>query len=208
MRKNMRKLNQTGFSAVEGLLSLIVAVLIVFVGYYIYHAQKNTSDTLNAASQVAQSSPAKGSTKKPASNQSSSPQYFTIKEWNIRAPYSGDLDLEYTLTSGTPEYVSFSSTQLDATDSQCKSSGNYGGIVARYLSSDQVQNEDGTSSGQTPAEYIAANNISSNKYDDIGNYYYFYSQPQGICGTSQASQDAQSQTVSAFEALFTQLKSY
>jgi hypothetical protein len=52
-----QRLNQRGFSAIEGLLLIIAVVLITFTGYYIYHAQKNTSATLNSASQVAKSSP-------------------------------------------------------------------------------------------------------------------------------------------------------
>jgi hypothetical protein len=45
----VKKLNTKGFSAVEGLLALIAVTLISFVGYYVYHSQKNSDDTLNEA---------------------------------------------------------------------------------------------------------------------------------------------------------------
>ncbi|HEY5442222.1 MAG TPA: hypothetical protein VIJ68_01650 [Candidatus Saccharimonadales bacterium] len=51
--------NQRGFSTVEGLLILIIVLLIGFIGYYVWHAQKSASDTLNSASKASQSSPTK-----------------------------------------------------------------------------------------------------------------------------------------------------
>lgn len=54
-----KKLNQKGFSAVEGLLIVIIVLLVGFIGYYVWHTQKNTNDTLNSASKVPQSSPTK-----------------------------------------------------------------------------------------------------------------------------------------------------
>jgi Tfp pilus assembly protein PilV len=47
---------ETGFSAVEMLLSLIIVVMITFVGYYIYNTQKNADATYKAASTVASAS--------------------------------------------------------------------------------------------------------------------------------------------------------
>lgn len=44
-----KSLNQTGFSAIEGLLSAIVVLLVVFIGYYVWHAQQTTNKTLNTA---------------------------------------------------------------------------------------------------------------------------------------------------------------
>jgi flagellar basal body-associated protein FliL len=51
--KKMQKLSQKGFSAVEGLLVLIVVLAIAGVGYFVFHAQQKSSDTLNAATTTA-----------------------------------------------------------------------------------------------------------------------------------------------------------
>jgi hypothetical protein len=47
----MGKLNQKGFSAIEGLLILVIVAIIGGVGLYIYHANQKTNSTLNTASQ-------------------------------------------------------------------------------------------------------------------------------------------------------------
>jgi hypothetical protein len=70
----------------------------------------------------------------------------------------------------------------------------------RYTSTDIVQNEDGTSSGLTPSQYFAQNDITTG-YAHIGNYYYWYIHPNGVCGSSQSSQNIQTQTDSGFQAI-------
>jgi hypothetical protein len=186
--------NDDGFSVVEILLVLIIIILIGFVGWFIYHSDhKKTTPTPVVTS----------TTKKAASTKlAAQVSYFTISQWGVRAPYSGSLSLEDSVqASSTPETASFSSSQLDASDATCQSAGNYGGVVQRYASTDIVMNEDGTSSGQTPAQYFSANDISSSTYKQVGNYYYWYIHPQGICGSSQDSQNLQSQTDDAVKAL-------
>ncbi len=44
---------ETGFSAVEMLLSLIAVELITFVGFYVYHTQQSAKSTYNAATKEA-----------------------------------------------------------------------------------------------------------------------------------------------------------
>lgn len=48
-----------GFSVVEGLLVLIIVLLIGFIGYYVWHAQKDTSKTLSASNAASTPTPAK-----------------------------------------------------------------------------------------------------------------------------------------------------
>jgi Tfp pilus assembly protein PilE len=59
----MSKLNQKGFTLIEGLLIIIALALIVFTGYYVWHSQSQSNKTYNSAATISQSSPAKGSTK-------------------------------------------------------------------------------------------------------------------------------------------------
>lgn len=200
-----KKLSQKGFGLVEGLLIVIAVALVAFVGYYIYHTQKTANDTLSA---VAQNN-SKGDLK--AGSQSatkSSQNYFTLTEWGVQAPYSGSVGLSYrVISSDGPPYAKLSSKQLDVSDAACASAGNYGGVITRYASTDTVQDADGSDSGKTPAEYIAAYfNTTTDQYAHIGNYYYLYVPPQGACGSSQASQAAQTATVSAFRTLIPKLK--
>ncbi|MDB5164931.1 MAG: hypothetical protein JWL89_557 [Candidatus Saccharibacteria bacterium] len=59
-----KKMDQKGFSLVEGLLVIIAVALVAFVGYYVYHAQSQTNKTYSVASKVAQSTPKKSASSK------------------------------------------------------------------------------------------------------------------------------------------------
>jgi hypothetical protein len=194
---NKIRKNNMGFTIVELLLVIIILILLGFVGWYIYHTNHKTT-TPTTTSNVKSTST------------STSIKYFTITQWGIRAPYNGSLTLEYSTPTGSdPSYINLSSAQLDASDPSCQSSGNYGGAFEQYVSTDIVSLEDGTSSGQTPAEYIASGGfggLNGGKYAQIGNYYYFYVQPQGVCSSSQSSQNIQTQTTNAFESIVQNLK--
>jgi prepilin-type N-terminal cleavage/methylation domain-containing protein len=98
-------------------------------------------------------------------------------------------------------YAYLSSSQLDASDPACAvTNGGYGGVITRYASTDMVQDEDG-STNQTPAQYISQNTDPGLIYAHIGNYYYFYTHPQGDCSGNAASNTIQSQTETVFETL-------
>ncbi|HEX7633488.1 MAG TPA: prepilin-type N-terminal cleavage/methylation domain-containing protein [Candidatus Saccharimonadales bacterium] len=56
-----KKMNQKGFSLIEGLLVIIALALVIFVGYYVYHSQKQTDKTYSTAAKDAQSGPSKSS---------------------------------------------------------------------------------------------------------------------------------------------------
>lgn len=51
----MKKLNNSGFGAVEAMLIVVILAIIGGTGYYVYHTSKKSNDTLNSASQVASS---------------------------------------------------------------------------------------------------------------------------------------------------------
>lgn len=171
------KLTKKGFTIVPVLLMILILAIVGGTGYYVYHANKNTKETLDAATKSAQSTPKKTTKKKTTS---AAVKYLTIKEWGVRAPYSGKLTLEYSVGANSKQpYMQFSSAELDAKDPQCKSSADYGGAITRYKSTDHVLTEDDSDTGQTSAEAVTTS--KSLAYSHIGDYYYFYSQPQADC---------------------------
>ncbi|HUC88248.1 MAG TPA: hypothetical protein VMR95_03820 [Candidatus Binatia bacterium] len=193
--------NNKGFTAVEVLLVLIIVVLIGFVGWYVYHTDHKTTGASNTTS---------NSTKTKATVETTS--YFTIAEWGVRAPYSGDLTLEYSITpasTGVATYASLSSSQLDNGGSVCKTGADYGGVIERYAPSDEVYNEGGDT-GQTASQYFTSTSATSGQsafiYSYVGGYYYFYAPPQAACGSSQSVQNTQTETENAFKSLVQKLQ--
>jgi type II secretory pathway pseudopilin PulG len=184
----MRKLNQKGFTLVEALLVIIAVALVVFVGYYVWHSQKDNNKQATETSKTSQKTSPDQSSK--AKNQ----KYVTISEWGIKSPYSGKLNITYKLeTDMAAQYVYFTTDDLEAIP-DCRlnvSLGGYGnaGTITRYSLTDHVQAEDGSDLGVTPAQYITENNLPAGNYVKVGNYYYFYNHPNGPCsGTEQAQQ--------------------
>ncbi len=200
--------NDGGFTVVESLVIIFIVIVIAFAGWFVYHREHKPKIVhITTSSNSTTNSSTSNSTSTAKTSGTSTTKYFQISQWGVEAPESSSVSLEYTLTSNaTPAYASFSSTQLDASDTACQSTGNGGGVIERYASTDMVQNDDGTSSGQTPSQYFSANSISSADYAHVGSYYYWYIHPQGECGSSQASQDAQTNTISAVEAFILTLQ--
>ncbi|HVX48388.1 MAG TPA: hypothetical protein VHA05_03465 [Candidatus Saccharimonadales bacterium] len=62
------KTNQKGFAAVEAILIVVIIAIVAGTGYYVYHTNKKSSDTLDTSSKVAQSSPGKVTKKKTTAN--------------------------------------------------------------------------------------------------------------------------------------------
>jgi prepilin-type N-terminal cleavage/methylation domain-containing protein len=197
----MKKLNQKGFTFLEMLLVLIILAIIGFTGYYVWNSHEKTDSLLNTAQNE---TAAVKVTKK--SNSTSSTKYFTISQWEVRAPYSGSLSLEYSLgsPSSMPATASFSSSALDSSDTMCANTKNYGGIITRYLSNDDYVTPDGQTTSQTAAAYAAT--LTKAEYAYVGKYYYFYEQPQAYCGSSQSSKDTQIQTESAVKSVLANLQ--
>ena len=192
----MKKIhNQSGFGAVEVLLTLIFVVLLVFVGWYIYHTDhKSTTPSIKTTT----------------SSTAKAVNYFTITEWGVRAPYSGNLTLEYSPPTGTaPALVYLSSAQLDSSDTSSGSSCSNkqsGGAIQRYASTDEFLNPDGSPSTQTVAQYYSGTSPSVGNYVVVGNYYYIYSSPQAACSGLTTSQALQTQTISVFKTLVQNFK--
>jgi uncharacterized protein (UPF0333 family) len=105
-----KKLNQKGFSAVEGLLILIIILLVGFIGYYVWHTQKTTDKTIDTASNATKSSPAKSSSQQ---------KFLSIKEWGVKLKLNtSNSDAYYTVVPGQDNEVYISSKALDTFGAQ------------------------------------------------------------------------------------------
>ena len=60
------KSNQDGISAIEGVLVLLIVVIVVFTGWYVYNSNKKTNSLYNSANQNLQSAATFTKDKKPA----------------------------------------------------------------------------------------------------------------------------------------------
>ncbi len=196
--------NENGFGPIEILLTLILIAILVFVGFYIAHNSGGNKTTTNTSTTNTNTS---------SSTPNTTQKYFTISQWRVRAPYSGNLTLEYTPPSGNGG-VYLSSVQLDNSDPQnCAlnspsgSTTGYGGYINRMIGSDQMTNDAGQSIGQTVQQYFNAYSNQIGYYmSHVGNYYYIYVHPQGSCGPN--SMNIQTETDTAFENIVKSLQAY
>lgn len=175
----MRRLDgQKGFAAIEAVLVLVVVAILAGTGYYVYHANKKTDATLNAASKASQSSPAKTTKKKASAKQpadSTATQYFTIKEWGVRASETNGDTLTYKFVSGSDNSIEVISQKL----SQYGCTDRGAGGIARLKGTDPASNiYPPAPADQTVAQYAAG--ISG--YGHVGDYYYFFIHDQAACG--------------------------
>jgi hypothetical protein len=162
---------QNGFSAVEALLILIIVGMLAGIGWYVWHANDQANKSY---SQTANSSAVPS--KKTASTvaPSSGAGYFEIKEWGVRAKYTGNLTLNYASQENS-SYAVFSSNQLSkATNGGCKE---YGGRINRLKAGEAYENDP---EGQ-PIEQVVKNKNASFVYKNIGNYYYLFIHDQALC---------------------------
>jgi hypothetical protein len=108
----MKTKSQAGFTLVEGLLLLIAIALVVFVGFYVYNANRNTDKLVS-----------KGAASTPKSASSTPAQrYLPIKELGIKIPLSGKLaSLEYSIAPADSMTADFSTKAFAKAVGECKS---------------------------------------------------------------------------------------
>jgi hypothetical protein len=136
---------QKGFSTVEGLLVVIIVLLIGFIGYYVWHSNRQTDKVLDtsktgssstainsfadckmaAGSIVQESFPEKCVTKDGKSftqpTKTPTTKYLVIKEWGVKIPLGGPDSSTYYKLSPNIDQSTVNPTNLDvystATDS-------------------------------------------------------------------------------------------
>ncbi|MDB5163622.1 MAG: hypothetical protein JWS12_239 [Candidatus Saccharibacteria bacterium] len=214
----MKKINQKGFSAVEGLLILVIVSVIGFIGWYVWNSNKKTTTSYNNAAATNQAASTTKKSTSAASETAAKPttKYFEVKEWGVKAPYDGTLTLRYAI--GTKPYPTnnayFTSTQLTAvSDPYCgigrsgasdtQNAG--GGYIGRYLPTDKIPAEGGEVTAQAfLSQDFKAGNSTPPSYSKVGNYYYIYWSGQSDCSSSalvKQTKDAVGALTSSFVAL-------
>lgn len=189
----LKVLNQKGFAAVEALLIVIILAIIGGTGYYVYRANSNTTDTQNAAQTAANSAVAHKA------------KFVTIKEWDVRAPYGGKLQLTYTIKDqGDVSTALFTSSELNKQGEMCASEADFGGVITKYAGDTKFVTADGTTTDQTASAYAAT--LDKSDYAHVGNDYFFYSSPQAACADSKDGQKIQTQTQTAVKNLLPKLE--
>lgn len=187
---NMKKVNDRGFSAVEAVIVVVVVVAIAAAGWFVYkHNQKKpatsttkTTASTSQSSSTGKSTPATGTTTPTAT-------YYTIKEWGVKAPYSGQDTFTYTLKDNNAAAV-FVSKKLAGEDSGCTTFG--AGQISRYLGTGMA-NQEGTLTIEQNAK------VNPGLYTHIGNYYYQFIHDQSQCGKAPiADQNQANDTVKSF----------
>jgi hypothetical protein len=131
IRVGKLKNNQTGFSAVEAFLILIIIAIVGGTGWYVWHAKQTADKSLSSSAITSPTFEKKTATTVPP--QASSKTYLTIKEWGIKVKL-GSADpsiISYTLLGPTnteegdklADAAQLSLTSSVTTNTECQSLG-------------------------------------------------------------------------------------
>jgi len=122
------KTTQKGFSVIEGLLVTIIVLLVAFIGYYVYHSQKQTDKTLNSAAstnQTASSSSGSSSEKTLLLKYSNLKFNYDVSKWKVEQndsgndPHCGPFDNAQMETSAMDYQLSFGIGQCGKGGATC-----------------------------------------------------------------------------------------
>lgn len=189
-------------SSVPILLIVIAAVIVIGVaGGIVYKDHGHKSANLSSSTQATTKLITKSITSSSNQTTQAAQQHVQITQWGVEAPYSGSLQLSYTMSSDDT-IATFSSSRLSALSSDCVGRG---GSIERWASTDQVSNGyPATSSSPTATQAFASADPSA--YAHIGNYYYAFAHDQAACGDPSTTSTIYSQTNNAVQALVSNLQ--
>jgi hypothetical protein len=158
----MKKFSPQGFASLEALLIVVILSILAGTGFYVYKANKNSSDTLDSATKSAQSQPAEVT-----HNRSAEQKELVIKEWGVKIKLSKETAGAYyrddTLAPTETPYthIQVFAPLADAitgpAGKSCK--GEYIAIMTRLKKDDPLWND---------PQYIGASSAKAS----VGNYSY------------------------------------
>jgi hypothetical protein len=175
------KNNQKGFTAVEGLLIVLILVVIGAVGYMVYHNDHKTK-----TASVSTTAATKPATTKTSTATQPTQKYITISAWGVRVPYSGSDTLSVanqtcaengdaqgdTVNLGCQ--VDVNSQDLANSVGSCQSNRATGTVGYFYrMGANDNYNETSGAGYEPVAQWTAAN---SGQYTQIGSYTYAFAE--------------------------------
>jgi Tfp pilus assembly protein PilV len=171
---------EAGFSAIEILLSLIIVILITFVGYYVYHTQKAANATYKAVSITANQVAPVGvpKSKALAKDNPSAQSYLVIKEWGVQLILPSAIkDAQYSFSNSkttSMNSVTLGTASLTKLSANCSPSATSLGAIARQSTAQHDANlRDQASNNE---------NLNNPVYRiKVGDYYYQYIHAQAAC---------------------------
>lgn len=187
------KQDEHGFSALEGLLILIIVGLIGFVGWYIWSNRAKPSENATTSQNA------------PTASQNQTVQdTLVIKEWGVKLPLNATLkQATYKIATYEPYYknVAFLSTKAQDDSPICQkyySNTPSFQYIVRYAPEDQFSIREGQASISAKEATVQA----PATYKLVDNYVYFYHS-----GNGEACPDANGEAVfKAYTAAFASLK--
>lgn len=184
--------NERGFTAVEAVLIVVVVSLLAGVGWYVYR-MNNKDDKKEVNTSQADD---KKTENKPA-EETDSKTYVTVKEWNLRAEYSGKPVLLYVINE--QGNATFSTKDLEKNYKGCTAENGVSGMIRRLKPTDGT-----TVDGDAPTAQDAAK--TNPDYVKVGDYYYHYVGPQSVCGDPEAPAALLVEANAAVKSLVPKLK--
>jgi hypothetical protein len=188
---------QKGFSAVEGLLIVIISGMLGGVGWYVIHSQQQVDKTY---SQTANTTVVPKSTAAKVPSTTSQPNYLTIKEWGVRLLVDIGDTLTYRVTAGNGNGIEVISKNL-ADKYGCNDFG--AGIINRLKPSDNAAEYSISGTKTVTVEQAAKDNPDD--YKKVGVYYYAFAHDQAAC-SSTVIIDAQNAANSNTKSLIPKLE--
>ncbi len=177
--------SQSGFSALEVVLIIVVVGVIAGAGWFVWHAKKNNS-TQSSNSQTSQ---AQDSTKASSgsADEKTSDSYLTVSEWGVQIPRTAELsDVTYEMASDGN-----SATVESASVAKACGSSNLGmvGQLIRF-----------TASEKDPETGKALKDLYGTRAVPVGSYYYVDVYPQASCSDDKAVTAKQGSAVTSLQA--------
>jgi hypothetical protein len=174
---------QPGFITLESLLMAVIFLLVLGIGYYVWHANRQTNKLYTAATNTSSETAnlkKEKLTPKPAAGQ----QYLIIKEWGVKLPLSNGILNAYYSVSSPQNPLDQMNLSLDTLkQTQCKAEASPPSVIFRYTDKDM----DPVSGNFMAQMYGTAHKIDK--------YYYYVANANGVKEGYGCKSTAENQTL-------------